>query len=72
MNGIIWIEIDRGRCEGHGMCEQTAPEVFRLDDDGEPQLLFDEVPEELGSKAETAVRVCPVAALRLNRRTRQQ
>lgn len=59
------IEFDRDRCEGHGLCEQTAPEVYRLDDDCELELLVDEVPPELQVKAEAGARVCPVAALRL-------
>lgn len=59
------IELDRDRCEGHGLCEETAPEVYRLDDDGELELLVEEVPSELQAKAEAGARVCPVAALRV-------
>ncbi len=61
------IEVDRDRCEGHGLCEQTAPEVYRLDDDGEVELLVGEVPPELLVTAEAGARVCPVAALRVRR-----
>lgn len=61
------VELDRGRCEGHGMCEEAAPELFRLDDDGELEVLSDEVGADLMRKAENAVRLCPVAALRLTR-----
>ena len=59
------IELDRPRCEGHGLCEEAAPELMHLDDDGE--LIID-VPEVEGAaeeRARAAVRVCPVAALRL-------
>jgi ferredoxin len=59
------VAVDRARCEGHGMCEDAAPELFRLDDDGELQILAEEIPPELQRKAESAVRLCPVAALRL-------
>lgn len=59
------IEFDRDRCEGHGLCEEAAPEVYRLDDDAELELLVGEVPPELHAQAEAGARVCPVAALRL-------
>ncbi|MFE4196082.1 ferredoxin [Paenarthrobacter sp. NPDC056912] len=59
------IELDRPRCEGHGLCEEAAPALMHLDDDGE--LLIDS-PDVGGADldaAKAAVRVCPVAALRL-------
>lgn len=37
------IVVDVDRCEGHGLCEQTAPEVFRLDDEGDLHLIREEV-----------------------------
>jgi ferredoxin len=58
------VEVDQERCEGHGMCEQTAPELIRLDDDAVPRVA-DPVPPELEGQAEQAVRACPVAALRI-------
>lgn len=57
------VTVDRARCEGHGMCEEAAPAVFSLDDDGELVLLADPVPAELKAETERAVRLCPVAAL---------
>ncbi|MGO4188784.1 ferredoxin [Pseudarthrobacter sp. TAF60_1] len=60
------IELDRPRCEGHGLCEEAAPKLMHLDDDGE--LVID-VPEVVDGPeldaANAAVRICPVAALRL-------
>jgi len=60
------IDLDRPRCEGHGLCEEAAPALMHLDDDGE--LVID-VPEVEGGQAEAAakaaVRICPVAALKL-------
>jgi ferredoxin len=61
------IILDRPRCEGHGLCEEAAPDLMHLDDDGE--LVLDVEDVEDASKdadaARAAVRVCPVAALRL-------
>jgi ferredoxin len=61
----VRVELDRPRCEGHGLCEEAAPALMHLDDDGE--LVID-VPEVDGAQLEAAnaaVRICPVAALRL-------
>jgi ferredoxin len=59
------VALDRKRCEGHGMCESAAPELFTLDEAGELIAHFDgrEIPEGLEESARDAVRVCPVAAL---------
>lgn len=59
------ILVDFDRCEGHGLCEQTAPEVFRLNDEGELHLTREEVGPKDESSVAAAVRVCPVAALRV-------
>lgn len=59
------IEVSRTRCESFGFCEQAAPELLRLDDEAEPQLLVDPVPPGQEGKAEAAARACPVAALAL-------
>ena len=59
------ILVDFDRCEGHGLCEQTAPEVFRLDDEGVLHLTGDEVSPNQESAVSAAVRVCPVAALKV-------
>jgi ferredoxin len=61
------IALDRPRCEGHGLCEEAAPSLMHLDDDGD--LVIDREEIEAGSAdeaaANAAVRVCPVAALRI-------
>ncbi|MEU9267123.1 ferredoxin [Streptomyces sp. NPDC048251] len=64
---MVHIEVDEGRCDGFGFCEQAAPEVFGLDDDGVVTVLLDEIPDELAEKAEAATRACPVAALKAAR-----
>ena len=60
------VEVDRGRCEGHGMCELTTPEFYRLDDDGQLEILINEFPAERRVTAEAGARACPVNALRVH------
>ena len=61
------IELDQPRCEGHGLCEEVAPDLVHLDDEGE--LIIDIAEIEVGSDeehhAQEAVRICPVTALSL-------
>lgn len=61
------ILLDRPRCEGHGLCEEAAPQLLHLDDEGELVIDREEVDEgtQDAADASAAVRVCPVAALRL-------
>jgi ferredoxin len=59
------LEIDRPRCEGHGLCEEAAPDLLHLDDDGEVVFDVEEFGDEALERARAAVRICPVAALRL-------
>ncbi|MFD7077661.1 ferredoxin [Nocardioides sp. NPDC059952] len=59
------ILLDRPRCEGHGLCEEAAPDLMHLDDDGELVIDVDEVGEADARAASAAARVCPVAALRI-------
>ena len=57
------VTVNHDLCEGHGKCEQQAPEVFELRDDDLSYVLVDEVPEELKPKVEQAIRLCPRAAI---------
>jgi ferredoxin len=59
------IHADRDRCEGHGMCMDTAPEVYDLDDGAVVVVRQERVPAGLERKAEAGARACPVAALRV-------
>lgn len=59
------IVLDRPRCEGHGLCEEAAPDLMHLDDDGELVIDREEIGDADAAQAKAAVRVCPVAALRL-------
>lgn len=59
------IELDRPRCEGHGLCEEAAPDLMHLDDDGELIIDVEQPADDQLDAARDAVRVCPVAALKL-------
>lgn len=54
--------LDRPRCEGHGLCEEAAPDLLHLDDEGELVIDVEDVDAHL-EVARAAARVCPVAAL---------
>jgi ferredoxin len=59
------IKVDRGKCEGYGMCTATAPHLFWHNDDGVLTLAYDQVPvpPEFADDAEYAVSCCPARAL---------
>ncbi|MFV0373167.1 ferredoxin [Microbacterium sp.] len=59
------IEIDQARCEGYGFCAESAPTLLELDDDGILHTLRDADGDAAVARAQAAVRVCPVAALKL-------
>lgn len=59
------IVVDRDLCEANARCVAVCPEVFRVDDNDELHLATETVDEELRSKIEAAVRVCPRQALSL-------
>ncbi len=61
------VTVDQDRCEGHGLCTQSAPAVFSFDDGGDlvNEFAGTDVPETLIGPAREAVDVCPVAALRI-------
>ncbi|GAB10489.1 3Fe-4S ferredoxin [Gordonia araii NBRC 100433] len=58
------IEVDLDLCQGHGMCEMEAPEVFEAHRDY-VEILDKEPDESLRPAVEAAVRYCPTQALRI-------
>ena len=61
---------DLGLCQGHAMCQEEAPEVFRVVDSEDGtyatvEILIAEPDESLREQVESAVRFCPNRALRL-------
>jgi ferredoxin len=59
------LEIDRIKCDGHGICAELLPELLELDPWGYPIVRDANVPRGLEAHARRAVVDCPVLALRL-------
>lgn len=59
------LTVDVPRCEGHGLCEEAAPQLLHLDDAGDLVIDQETIGEAELPLANAAVRVCPVAALAL-------
>ena len=59
------ISVDRGKCEGLGMCEAMAHDYFEVDDDEVMTILDDSPPESDRAQVFAAVQACPVLALTL-------
>ena len=58
------IVVDRDLCQGHGVCESEAPEVFVVERKATTVTVLDETPPESRRAAvEAAVRYCPTHAL---------
>lgn len=57
------IVVDRDLCQGHGVCESEASEVFDVSNHGELTVLDDTPPDELLAKVQLAVTYCPTHAL---------
>ncbi|BBZ05665.1 hypothetical protein MCHIJ_51020 [Mycolicibacterium chitae] len=60
--------IDRNACAGHGLCYGGAPEILDCDDQGDPVLLVDPIPDDQLDKARLVVSICPERALSLQSR----
>lgn len=57
--------IDQDGCIGCGLCADTCPSVFQMNDAGVAEVHVDEVPEEDVSAAEEARDGCPVSVISL-------
>lgn len=58
------VTVDFDRCEGHGLCTLSAPEVFSFDNRGLLQVV-DRPGEEHRAAVEESVRTCPAIAIQL-------
>jgi ferredoxin len=61
----VRIVVDRDLCQGHGVCESEAPDVFSVSKKGVLTVVDDTPPEEARAMVEQAVAFCPTKALRI-------
>lgn len=59
------VRVDTTKCQGIGLCEATAPDVFQVGDDGVSHVV-NQPSEEQRAAAELAVRSCPTGALSID------
>jgi ferredoxin len=57
------VTVNHDTCEGHGKCQDSAPEVFELRDDDLSYVLLDDISDELKPKVDKAIRLCPRQAI---------
>lgn len=57
------VEVDRGLCQGHAVCESEAPEVFSVSKKGDLTIVVERPPDGQRGAVELAVRYCPTHAL---------
>jgi ferredoxin len=57
------VVVDLNQCDLHGLCVETAPEVFEIGDDGVLHVLNETPPDGLRTKVDAAVRGCPTGAI---------
>ena len=58
------VRVDAELCSGCGLCVETCPEVFKMDDDDELALVIgDQVPGDAEETCQQACDDCPVEAI---------
>ncbi|MEY9835046.1 FAD-dependent oxidoreductase [Streptacidiphilus sp. EB103A] len=58
----VRVSVDNNRCHIYGICQQEAPEVFRISEGGSLHYTRS-VPAEFAAQARQAVRCCPMQAI---------
>ncbi|MDH6118889.1 NADPH-dependent 2,4-dienoyl-CoA reductase/sulfur reductase-like enzyme/ferredoxin [Kitasatospora sp. GAS204A] len=58
----VKVSVDNNRCHIYGICQQEAPEVFRISEGGSLHYTGT-VPAEFAAQARQAVRCCPMQAI---------
>lgn len=59
------IRVDLDLCQGHGVCESEAPEVFEVGKDHKVHVLDETPNENLLGGVRLAVKYCPTHAISL-------
>lgn len=58
------IRADLTKCQGHGLCRMSAPDVYDVDEEGQVIVQFEgDIPPELVDGAVLGVESCPELAL---------
>ena len=57
------VVVDRDLCQGHGVCESEAPEVFSVSKAGELTVLDETPGDDQRAAVAAAVKYCPTHAL---------
>jgi ferredoxin len=61
------VSIDTTKCQGHGQCVLTCPEIFSADEQGFAVVKSPEVPAALTERVERAALRCPERAVQVER-----
>lgn len=61
------VVVDQSICNLHGLCVETAPEVFKIGDDGALHVVDETPPESVRAKVDKAVRECPTGAISIEK-----
>ena len=63
------VVVDLDLCGGHGVCEATAPQIFRVVDERDGyahvEVILERPPAELREPAKAAERQCPNRVIRI-------
>jgi sterol 14-demethylase len=67
--GQYRIVVDRALCQGHSVCVNEAPEIFRVVDIGmaypQVEVILERPPADLLIKAEAAEEFCPNGVIKI-------
>jgi len=63
----VRVKVDLELCHGHGQCEDAAPEIFFVTDEGYARLRMEEISDlDLQQHAKEAADRCPTRAILLS------
>jgi ferredoxin len=61
------VRVDEERCQGHGLCRLSAPDIFfAREEDGHAYVLSETVPDGREDEAQLAADSCPELAIEVS------